>query len=329
MRITIFFLLFSAIVFVGIPVYTQALDLDSEPFSSLLTTVCPEGFFLESAAPGATCTSCKDFRADPIQYACWHKDSNHCCGSEGCGTYVANAIGSSACFERSVSMSINVAAPSVIGVFLLLTLLGSCCMVCKDEQSDCTPEFRIAFLHMATLLGTLTNVLTLVVVLAYPVQLRADYSAVTSTQTVLLTCIPPFVVQAVCAMLAIGYSYYNKRLHGCAINLAGCTTSLLSLAAFFTVVRHRNDLVPLMSADGKTIQTHLELDSQYQAWGLLVFACLVHSLLWLVCAYRLLVAGIVTCMRSHSIDQQITIDGRSYTALVPPSNPYASAAHKV
>jgi hypothetical protein len=282
--------------------------------------LCPEGYFLDSVAPGATCTSCDTFRMNDPIYACDRDDSFHCCGSYGCGTYVENAIGSSACFKRAMDASVNVAAPSAIGVVLLLLLLGSCVCIDKNRYNqDNTNRTRVVFFQLAYLLCTLTHILVLVATLTYPVQLQADYSAITGTQTALLTCVPPFVIQVMCGVLAISFSCASKHLHGFACSLVGCTASLLGLAAFFLTVHHPNGLVPLIGVDGKTITAHLELDPQYQFWGLFGFACFAHGLLWFVCALRLLLAACAKCTCPVRVvrvsDHQVNVDGHAYGLL--------------
>jgi hypothetical protein len=79
--------------------------------------VCDEGSFLDQ---GATCTSCSSWMSK--QPACILYDT--CCGAYGCGTYVSNAQGSAACFNRLMDKSVNILAPSFLGA--LSPLCASC-----------------------------------------------------------------------------------------------------------------------------------------------------------------------------------------------------------
>jgi hypothetical protein len=292
-----------------------------------MTAVCPEGSFLESTAPGAKCTTCADFRAHDRDFACSTYDNDHCCGSYGCGTYIENAVGSSACFKRSMTSSANVVVPSVIGVVLVLCLVLSC--VCVDKDARMTPETRATYFQISYLLCTLIQILVLVAITAYPVQLQADYSAVTGTQTVLLTCVPSFVIQVACSVMAIAMFCSRKSLYGYAANLVGCTASLLGLTAFLVFVRHPHNLLPMVGVDGKTITAYFELDSQYQAWGLIGFACLAHGLVWIVCVIRLLIAACAECacpvrLIRVTTDRQANVQEDRYGLL--PSAPVVYAA---
>jgi hypothetical protein len=292
--------------------------------------VCAEGSFFASTNPGATCTSCSAFRSNAQLYSCDSQDHDHCCGDYGCGTYVVNAIGSTACFVRAFDKSVNVVAPTVIGSVLLLLLVASCCIKCSSD--DEAEEGRDTMLQLGYFLTTLTQGLVLGVQTAYPIQLNADYSGVTATQDVLLTCVPALVLHALFGIVAVCLFCSKKKRAALAFDMAGSAAALGSVFVFMTLVRNPGGRVPLMDVDGVTVVRQLRLDPQYQAMGVLAFACMAHGLMLLTCAIKLLAT--CTCgwhieVRSRAANNAALSYAPSLLAPVsshPTHNPYVVLA---
>jgi hypothetical protein len=263
-------LLFVLVVMMTMALGVNASDTGGQP------AYCPEGSFI---APEGKCYDCNDFRD---QVADCGKD---CCGLYGCGTYVANAHGFTACFKRPMNVSAaNVAVPICLG--LAFVALATCAYYKRREALVC--------FQAAHFLSTIALIVTTVAACYYPVSLdTVDYSATRRTQNVVLATVLPLLLHALCAVIS---TCLITPLHDkFVVLLAGDLAPLIGLAYFCNSVRvNAGSQVPLTSPTTSTYLL-LNLDPQYAANGLYYFTLVI---LALFCAVSSM--GIWRAHRSHA-----------------------------
>jgi len=229
---------------------------------------CPEGSFI---SPAGECLGCFDFRDSVADCG------ETCCGKFGCGTYVANAQGYTACFKRSLDgAAANVAVPICLGMAFFMLVA----YVFYDRSSAVTC-FLLA--HMVTTIGLIVAV---VAACTYPIYLRAvDYSAVTASQDVVLACVPTLLIHVCCAILGACLTKQPRNMY--AVYLVGNAAPLVGLVVFCATLRSAGgSQVPLQNPDHSAHQM-LPLDPRYATNGLYYFMIVTFVVLCLVCAVRI------------------------------------------